>query len=128
MSGVIIYIDRSDIRPGRLDEVKDKVKQLSEFVKDNNPKIVDYRIFIDEELQRMTVIGIHPDSDALELHLEVGNDEFRKFAPLLTLRSIEVYGRPSGRVLAQLSEKAEMLGEKGTVTIQEEFAGFTRSG
>ena len=127
MSRVIVYIDRSDIRPGKLGQAKDQAKHLAGFVEQNNPKIIDYRIFIDDESQRMTVVAVHPDSDALEFHMEVGNEEFRRFQRLLTLRSIEIFGRPSERLMSQLREKADMLGETGTVSVQEDFVGFTRS-
>jgi hypothetical protein len=76
----------------------------------------------------MTVLAVHPDSASLELHLDVGGVEFGKLAHLLTLTSIECYGRPSERALDQLRHKAAMLGDGGTVVHIERFAGFTHFG
>lgn len=66
-----------------------------------------------------------PDSASLELHLDKGAAEFRKFAELIELVSIEVYGRVSDAVVARLENKAKMLGS-GTVTVHELYAGFAR--
>ena len=57
--------------------------------------------------------------------MEIGSAEFRKLAHMLTLTSIECYGRPSERALEQLREKAATLGDGGTVVSIGRFAGFT---
>lgn len=53
----------------------------------------------------MTVVFVHPDSDSPRFHLEVGRSAFQKFADLIGLSSIEVYGRPNEVVLALLYAK-----------------------
>jgi hypothetical protein len=58
--------------------------------------------------------------------MEIGGPAFRKFTELIDLRTIEVYGRPSDKVLEQLQQKVEMLGNNGSVVIREQHAGFTR--
>jgi broad specificity phosphatase PhoE len=72
----------------------------------------------------MSVTAVHPDSASLELHLEVGRDEFRRLGDLITLREIQVYGSISKRAREMLEEKAKMLG--GSVSVTERFAGFAR--
>jgi hypothetical protein len=69
-------------------------------------------------------VAVHPDPASLELHLEIGGREFSKLAHLLTLTSIECYGRPSDRALEQLRHKADTLGKGGTVLSIDRFAGF----
>lgn len=71
----------------------------------------------------MTVVAVHPDSASLEYHMGVGGAEFRKFANLIELLRIEVYGRVTDAVRERLNQKARMLG-KGTVTVHEFYAGF----
>jgi hypothetical protein len=55
--------------------------------------------------------------------MDVGKEEFRKFANLLDLLKIEVYGEISDSVYDQLQQKVEMLG-KGTVVVHDFNAGF----
>jgi hypothetical protein len=69
----------------------------------------------------MTVLHVHPDSDSLEQLMATIAPVLAPFRDLLQLRSIDVYGSPSGAVLAQLREKVELLG--GTIAIHGRVAG-----
>jgi hypothetical protein len=122
----IVYIDRSDIREGSLDELKAGVRRLVDLIDAREPQLITYGFYIDEDAAKMTVVAVHPDSASLELHLDIGGREFRKLAHLLTLTAIECYGRPSERALEQLRHKAATLGDDGTVVSIGRFAGFTR--
>ena len=121
----IVYIDHSDVREGSLEELKAGVRRLVDFIDAREPQLISYGFYIDEAASKMTVVAVHPDSASLELHMDLGSAEFRKLAHLLTLRSIECYGRPSEMALEQLRKKAATLGEGGTVVSIGRFAGFT---
>ena len=126
MAEPIVYIDHSDIREGKLAEVKAGIRELVEYIDTHEPQLLAYGFYIDEAGSGMTLIAIHPDSSSLELHMEIGGPAFRKFTELIDLRTIEVYGRPGDKALEQLQQKVEMLGENGTVVVHEQHAGFTR--
>jgi hypothetical protein len=126
MSEHIVYIDRSKILDGKLEELKEGLSELVEFVDAHEPQLISYAFFINEEAARMTVVAIHPDSASLEFHMEIAGPNFRKLARFVRLMTIEVYGRPSDRALKQLRQKAEMLGEDGSVVVQQPHAGFAR--
>jgi hypothetical protein len=121
----IVYIDHSDIREDSIDELKMGVQRLVDFIDAREPQLIAYGFYIDEDAARMTVVAVHPDSASLERHMEIGGEEFRKLAHLVTLTAIECYGRPSERALEQLRGKAAQLGDDGTVVSIERFAGFT---
>ena len=125
MSNPIVYVDSSKIREGKFDKLKMAMKDLAAFVEANMPRILSYAFFLNDDQTQMTVVAIHPDSASLEFHLDTGAAEFRKFATLLNLLKIDVYGRVSESVISRLEEKAEALGS-GTLTIHEFYAGFTR--
>lgn len=126
MQTPIVYIDRSDVRTGKLDEVKASIAALLELVERNEPQLLEYAFYLDEQAARMTVLAIHPDGESMELHMEVGAPGFQRFAGLIDLRSIDVYGTPSARVREQLRQKAQMLGTAVRVTIHEQHAAFAR--
>lgn len=126
MAETIVYVDHSEIRPGRVEEVKKGIAELVEFVKANEPQLVFYAIYVNQEDSSMTVVAVHPDSASLDLHLRIGGPEFRKLAELIDLRLIEVYGEPSETVLGQLNQKALVLGEHGRVVVNQLEAGFAR--
>ncbi|MDA1358909.1 hypothetical protein O1R50_04705 [Glycomyces luteolus] len=127
MTDPIYYVDRSDIREGKLAEVRSGMRDLAAFVEEREPQLTAYRCCIDESESMMTVLAVHPDSASMELHLSLGGPKFRAFGALIRLRSIDVFGRPSPAVVERLHQKAEMLGG-GTVTLHTLEAGFTRPG
>lgn len=126
MSEPIIYIDRSTIRPGKLEQLKRAIGDLVEFIESQEPQLLHYGFYLDEEESRMTVVAVHPDAASVELHMDVGASAFGKFAEFIEMEGIEVYGEASDRMREQLHRKAEMLGEGGSVRVDRLEAGFDR--
>ena len=122
---VVVYVDHSDVDLSRLEELKDGIRGLVEFIEAREPQLVAYGFHLDEERGRMTVTAVRPDSASLELHLDVGREEFKKLGELLTLTGIEVYGSISAQVRDLLEQKVQALGA-GEVLVSELFAGFAR--
>jgi hypothetical protein len=125
MTAPIVYIDTSRVREGALAELEEAIGGLAEFVKANVPGIVAYSVYFTEDGERMSVVHVHSDPGSLDRHLEIAGPEFRKFAELLTLESIDVYGLPSADAVKRMEEKARMLGS-GSVTVHRPEAGFIR--
>jgi len=121
----IVYIDRSDIRPGALRELRESVARIVAFIEEREPRLRAYGFHIDDETSTMTVVAVHPDAASLELHLRIGGLEFRKVAGLIVLRTIEVYGEPGDEVLRLLEAKALALGG-ASVSIHPRTVGFAR--
>jgi hypothetical protein len=125
MSNLILYVDTSDVREGALEELKAGMKELTDFVEANEPRIMAYNVYFSDEGTTMTVVHAHPDSASFEYHMEVAGPIFRRLAELVTLSAIHIYGEPSEKVLKQSHEKAQMLG-RGAVVVEPLFAGFNR--
>lgn len=121
----IYYVDRSDIREGKLADVRSGMRDLAAFVREHEPRLLAYHFYVDESGSTMTLVAVHPDSASLEFHMDLGMERFRAFAALIHMTSIDVYGDPSPAVVTRLREKAEMLGG-ATVTVHTEQAGFSR--
>lgn len=125
MSQPIVYIDTSDIRQGKFEALKEAMRDLAIFVDTNVPQLISYGFFLSEDQRHMTVAAVHPDSASIEHHMDVCGPEFRKFADLIDLSRIEVYGDVSDTVRERLHQKAQMLGS-GVVTVHSLHAGFAR--
>lgn len=123
--GPVVYIDRSTVFGEHWDALKAGVQALVGFVDSHQPQMVTYGVYLDEASNEMAVMSVHPDSASLERHIEVGGPEFKKLAPFLQLREIEVFGRLSERAAELVRQKAAMLGQ-GAVMLHERFAGFER--
>jgi hypothetical protein len=125
MSNEIVYVDTSEVREGALEELKAAIGELVDFVEANEPRVIAYIGYFNDDCTRMTVVHVHPDSASLEQHMEVAGAVFGRFVDLVTLSSIHVYGQPGERVLKPVREKARLLG-RGDVVVDAFHAGFAR--
>ena len=125
MSEPIVYVDRSEIVEGRLGELATRIAELVDLVEAEEPRIVSYAAYIDEDHRTISVVHVHADSASLATHFQVAGPAFRNFVDLVRLQSIDVYGDPTDDVVAQLREKARLLGG-ARVTVHPHKAGFVR--
>jgi quinol monooxygenase YgiN len=125
MSNPIIYIDESEIRESKLHELQAGMAELAEFVESQEPQLLAYQVYFNEEHTRVTVIHVHPDADSLDVHMNIGGPRFARFSELLKLEAIDVLGEPSSLALAAIRRKAESLGT-GKVGVHRLHAGFAR--
>jgi hypothetical protein len=126
MDEPIVAIDMSEVREGRLDEVKAAIRELAAFVDANEPRPIAYNVYLDEPSNRLTVMQVHPDSASLEHHMRIAGPAFPKFTELIRMQTMDVYGEPSEELLGLLRDKAEMLGNV-PVGVHARHAGFIRA-
>jgi hypothetical protein len=126
MSEPLVYVDRSDVREGALDELKTAIRELAEFVEAHEPQLISYSVYFGRNDREMAVVQIHADAASLDVHLDVAGSRFERFADLVALRSIDIYGEPSESALAQLRDKLRLLGA-GEVVVHVPHAGFGRA-
>ena len=125
MADFVAYLDTSEVRPGKLGELKEAMAELAAFVEQNEPQILSYSVYFSDDGSTMKVLHLHSGVASLELHLEVAGPKFPPVAPLITMRSIEIFGRPTEELLARLRAKAQLLGA-GSVLVHDAHAGFAR--
>jgi quinol monooxygenase YgiN len=123
---VIVYVDTAEVRNGALEELKEAIKELVDFVEANEPRLIAYNVYLSDDGGGMTVVQVHPDAESLEYHMEVAGPVFRQFVELVTLSSIQIYGEASEKLLQQSHEKARLLGRGASVVADDLHAGFTR--
>jgi hypothetical protein len=125
MSEPIVYIDTSEIREGKLEELKSAMNELIKLVETSEPRLIAYNVYFNEEDTRMAVVHVHRDSASLEFHMKVAGPAFPKFVQLIKLLSIDVYGNLTDDLLERMRQKARMLGN-GTVLMHKLHGGFAR--
>jgi hypothetical protein len=125
MSQPLIYVDRSKVRAGALTQLKSAIEELADFVEANEPRLISYSVYFSEDGGEMTVVHMHVDAASLDHHIDVIAPRLERFADLLELISIHIYGEPGARALAQLQDKIRLLGA-GQVTVHASHAGFSR--
>ena len=125
MSQPLVYVDHSNVREGALANLKAAIVDLAEFVEQHEPQLLSYSVYFSHDDTRMTIVHVHSDSASLDYHMNVAGPRFAKFADLVTLRSIDIYGDPSETALGQLRDKLRLLGA-GEVAVHAPHAGFGR--
>ncbi|WP_227354318.1 hypothetical protein [Haladaptatus salinisoli] len=123
---MIVYVDRSTVREGKLGELKAAMTELVDFVEANEPDILSYDVYFTDDGTRMTVMHAHADSASLAYHLEVAGPEFPPIGEFIELETIDVYGRPDENIVREMREKASMLGT-GRVSIHDLYDGIDRA-
>jgi len=125
MSQPIVYIDTSEVRAGRLQELKAAMDDLAKFVEANEPRLLAYNVYFSDDGDRMSVLHINPDSEALEFHMTVAGPKFPPIGEFINMLAIDVYGRPDEALVDRLRRKAALLGS-GSVRVHDLHAGFAR--
>lgn len=121
----IVYVDRSAIRPGKADALIAALADLAALIEAREDQIVAYQVHLDAGRTAVSVVHIHADAESLDRHLAIAGPEFPKFADLVELQSMDVYGTPSDAAIAGLQAKAELLGG-ARLSIHPRAAGFAR--
>ena len=71
MAQPIIYLDTSEVRPGRLEKLKAAMNDLAQFVQANEPQLLAYSVYFNDDRTRMSVLHINPDSASLARHMKI---------------------------------------------------------
>jgi quinol monooxygenase YgiN len=123
--GLIVYVDRSAIRPGRRAELEEALGALASLVQAEEPAILAYQAHLSDDGSTLSVLHIHRDIASLERHFAVAGPLFPKFVDLVDMRSIDVYGPVPERIVTELRSKALLLGS-ATVGVHPKWLGFDR--
>jgi quinol monooxygenase YgiN len=118
MSDEVVYVDRFQLREGRLDDFKRYATEVTAFVEENEPGVISFSYYVDEEGSRGTAIFVFSDADALDLHLDLVSSRFQKGYELLSAADIELLGQPSDRAI--------QMGKSFNARVKTKLAGFSR--
>jgi predicted metallo-beta-lactamase superfamily hydrolase len=126
MSGPLIYIGTYSIKGGKLEECKQRLGELVDLVETNEPRLIAFHIYLDEQGSKISVVQVHPDSDSMEFHLKVVSEHLTgAFEYLETTESECLYGAPSDTLAEMLRAYAEPGVPVTFMPVHE--IGFTRA-
>lgn len=115
----VVYLDRFRILEGKLEDFKRYANDMAEFVDKNEPRVISFNYYVDEDGNEGTAVFVFSDAEAVDLHLDLASSRFQEGAELLGATDIELLGRPSDRA----REMAESFGAKVRTQL---LAGFSR--
>jgi len=123
MTGPVIYFDHSEIIGGKHEELKIAINGLVDHIRANEPELIGYNVYFSDDNKRMSVLHIHTDSISLEYHLRTIEPLLPKFAGLVRLLSIDVFGAVDVVVIGMLKQKVSVLGT-GNIRIHRFHNGY----
>jgi hypothetical protein len=126
LSGPFIFIATNRLKPGKLADERKRVPGLVDFVEENEPRVIAFNEYANDDGTEVAVVQIHPDADSMESHLEVVAERAAAaYAETVDeTTSIQVFGAPGDAVLDVLARQA---GAGVSLTLKPfHLGGFTR--
>ncbi len=127
MSGPFIFIATNRLRDGSFDAERQRVPGLSDFIEANEPRLIAFNEYGNDDRSEVTVVQVHPDAASLEYHMGIIGDRARDaYAQTLQATTrIQVFGTPTANILRMLEQQA---GSGVPVSIHvHHLGGFTRA-
>ena len=126
MSGPFIFIATNRLKPGKLDDERARVPGLVDFIEANEPQLIAFNEYVNEEGTEVAVVQVHPDADSMTFHMEaVAERAAAAYAETVDATTgIQVFGTPSNAILEMLERQA---GAGVPLTVKPfHLDGFTR--
>ena len=121
-----IFITTHKINPGKLDEFRALSREYEEFVRANEPDLLAYYAYLDEDSSEAALVQVHRDAASAEHHMQVAAGKIGQGLAITTTVRAEVYGQPRsivGQALGANSAAGAQVSIKPDV-----LDGFTRPG
>jgi hypothetical protein len=126
MSEPLIIISTFRVKEGKLDDLKRYYSKNTEFFKANEPQIIAFHAFLNQDGTEVTNIQFHPDTDSMDFHMKLLTDNwdeyFSEYGQLFEILKVEYYGTPPQSALEMDLQREWDLRLKPI-----HIAGFTRS-
>jgi len=90
----VIYVDRFELHEGKLPGLRAYTAGLAEVAR-NEPGVVGFHWYADEDGTRGTAVIIFSDAAALDRYLQQASPRFAQAMELVRSADVELLGRPS---------------------------------
>jgi hypothetical protein len=126
MAGPFVCVGTMMIKPGKLVEARRRLAELVDFVETNEPRMIAFHCFLDDEGSKLTIVQVHPDSASMEFHMQVNAKHFTTAFDYLDATVSEQFYGPMSEALAGELEKWDEP-DVAVTRMPVHEGGFTRS-
>lgn len=126
MTEPFIVISTWRIKEDKLEDLKRFQREFAEIIQANEPQLIAFNAFYNDDGTEMTSIQVHPDAASMEFHLKVLRetlgDAMSAVAEFVEPMSLEYYGTPPENALEMGLQSGRNFSVKPL-----HMGGFTRS-
>ena len=120
----LIFITTLTLKEGKLEDFKHYSEQMGKFVEANEPRIIHFEQYINEDGTEVTGVQIHPDEDSMAFHMQVAGERMGQAYEFIdSIKSLQIYGEPSDAFVEQMKPASE---PGFPVIVKTKLAGFNR--
>jgi hypothetical protein len=71
MAGAFVYVGRWTIKEGKFEEARKFMAGHAEYAEANEPRMIAFHVYFDEEGKTCSVVQLHPDAESMAFHMKV---------------------------------------------------------
>lgn len=115
MSGPIVFVSHLRVRQGRLAEVKSMTARVVEQIQATKPQTTGFLAYLSHDESILTIVHVFADAEAMDLHIEGGDERSQAAYELVEQVGWEIYGEPSAEAMSTMRAGAAATGAALTV-------------
>jgi quinol monooxygenase YgiN len=105
MSEAFVYIGTWTIKPDKREDARKRMAEIVDFVETNEPRLIGFHVFFDDDGGTCSVVQLHPDCASMEFHMQVGAAHFATaFDFIESITHEQYYGEISDSLAAELAK------------------------
>lgn len=125
MTEPFIFVTTHALNEGELEAYMAQNREFLAFLEANEPRLLDFRVYMNQDQTEVTFVFVFPDADAADAHFRVAQDYIARGLQITTTARLEVYGAP-GPLLQQALDGNAQLGVPVSVK-PNHLGGFSRA-
>lgn len=71
MTAPFIYLGTYEVNEGRFDDARDALKEHSEFIEANEPRMISFNVYGDQDGGTVSIVQVHTDSSSMDFHMRL---------------------------------------------------------
>ena len=125
MSEPFVFITSHTLNDGELEAYMQQNSEFVAFLAANEPRLLDFRVYMNDEQTEVTFLFVFPDAEAADAHLQLAQDYIARGLQITKTARLEVFGTP-GPLLQQALDGNAAQGVAVDVK-PNHLGGFSRS-
>ena len=106
MSEPLIFINTYAIKEGMADRYRERSEEVISMVRSEQPQMIYFAFYINEEGTEATTLQVHPDSESMLRHMKLAEKHIEQSVEFIDFTKMEIhlYGNPNAAVLDMMRQ------------------------